>query len=94
MSKTIYEIALHREAERELRKLPGPVRARVSEAISALAHEPRPPGARQLRGRRGAYRLRVGDHQIIYEIHATEIVIYVLGIGHRREVYRRILRRR
>lgn len=47
-----------------------------------------------MRGREGAYRIRVGDYRIIYEIHATEIVVYIVGVAQRREVYRQILKRR
>ena len=69
------------------------VRTRVKEAISVLASDPIPVGASRIRGRTNAYQLRVGDYRIIYEVHVTEIVVYVVGVAHRREVYRRILRR-
>ena len=51
-------------------------------------------GAGRLRGRANAYRIRIGSHRIVYEVHATEVVVYIVGIAHRREVYRRILERR
>ena len=46
------------------------------------------------KGRKGAYRIRVADYRLLYEVHATEIVVYVIGVAHRREVYLRLLRRR
>ena len=56
--------------------------------------DPIPVGARRIRGRQNAYRIRIGDYRIVYEVHVTEVVVYVVGVAHRREVYRRILERR
>ena len=89
-----YRVVLHRAAVAEIRKLPSQVKNRVKSAIDGLADEPVPSGAIRLKGRPNAYRLRIGDHRILYEVHATELVIYVVGVGHRREVYLRLLRRR
>jgi len=94
MSATAYSIVLHREAHRELLALPKKVRSQVREVVEGLQTDPRPPGAFPLKGRKGAYRIRVGDYRVLYEVHATEIVVYVIGVGHRREVYVRLLRRR
>jgi len=94
MSATTYSIVLHREALREIRALPKKTRPQIREAIDGLARDPRPIGAVPLKGRKGTYRIRVGDHRILYEIHATEIVVYVVGVGHRRDVYVRLLRGR
>jgi mRNA interferase RelE/StbE len=62
--------------------------------IDALAEDPTPLGATRLRGRENAYRIRFGDYRMVYEVHATEIVVYVVGVAHRREIYRTILKRR
>ncbi|MFQ5351477.1 MAG: type II toxin-antitoxin system RelE/ParE family toxin [Candidatus Binatia bacterium] len=94
MSAPIYRLVLHREAVSEIRRLPKKHRATVREILDGLASEPRPPGAVPLKGRKGAYRIRTGDYRILYEVHATEVVIYVVGLAHRREVYMRLLRRR
>lgn len=61
---------------------------RVMAAIRALVHDPRPPGARKLSGRE-SYRIRVGDYRVIYLVDAEELIVTVLGVGHRREVYDR-----
>ncbi len=61
--------------------------------IDELRTNPTPLGSSRLRGRENAYRIRVGNYRIVYEVHATEIVVYVVGVAHRREVYRRILKR-
>lgn len=94
MSETTYRLVLHKAAVREIRKLPKQTRARVKTAIDGLSARPVPPGAARLKGRTAAYRLRVCDYRVIYEVHATEIVIYIIGVAHRREVYLRLLRRR
>jgi len=57
-------------------------------AIELLADNPRPPAARQLVGGQGEWRVRVGDHRIVYEIGDAELVVLVLRVGHRREIYR------
>ncbi|WP_254301477.1 type II toxin-antitoxin system RelE family toxin [Rothia kristinae] len=57
-------------------------------AVGSLADEPRPLGYIQLKGGGGAFRIRVGDYRIIYDIYDEELVILVLRVGHRREVYR------
>ena len=94
MSAKSYRLVLHRDAVREIRALPKKIRSQVREVLDGLAADPRPPGAVQLKGRKGAYRLRIGDYRLLYEVHATEIVVYVIGIAHRREVYVRLVRRR
>jgi mRNA interferase RelE/StbE len=94
MSGTTYRVVLHRDAHREILALPKKVRVQVREVIDGLRDDPRPHGAVPLKGRSSAYRIRVGDHRILYEVHATEIVVYVIGVGHRRDVYVRLLRRR
>ncbi|MBW4079609.1 MAG: type II toxin-antitoxin system RelE/ParE family toxin [Acidobacteria bacterium] len=81
-----YEIEFRPAALRELRKMDRSTQPRVRGAIALLAQDPRPPASRQLRGRDG-YRLRVGDYRIIYTIDDGVLLIVVVTIGHRREVY-------
>ncbi|MBN1959781.1 MAG: type II toxin-antitoxin system RelE/ParE family toxin [Deltaproteobacteria bacterium] len=88
-----YKIVLHRKAVDELQELKSPLRQKIKETIDHLAIEPRPNNAAKLKGRPNAYRIRFEDYRLIYEVHATEIVIYIIGIAHRREVYQRLLRR-
>lgn len=93
MSATTYKVVLHRDAHREILALPKKIRSQVRDVIDGLRSDPRPLGAVPLKGRKGAYRIRVSDYRILYEVHATEIVVYVIGVAHRREVYVRLLRR-
>ncbi len=71
---------------RALRKLDPDVRPRIQGAIALLAQDPRPPSARALRGRPG-FRVRVGDCRIIYTIEDAALVVVVVALGHRRDLY-------
>ena len=83
-----YRIELRPAAARALRKLDPPVARRLQGAISLLAQDPRPPAARALKGRPGL-RLRVGDYRIVYTIEDRVLLIVVVTVGHRRDVYDR-----
>jgi mRNA interferase RelE/StbE len=83
-----YRIELRPAAIRALRKLDPPIRRRVQGAIALLGHDPRPPAARALKGRPGL-RVRVGDNRIIYTVHDDVLLIVVVTLGHRREIYDR-----
>jgi len=81
-----FRIELRPAAVRALRKLDPQVRRRVQGAIALLAQDPRPPGARALQGRPGL-RVRVGDYRIIYTVEDDVLLIVVVMLGHRRDVY-------
>jgi len=75
-------------AVRALRKLDPPVARRLQAAIALLAEDPRPPASRPLRGR-PAWRVRVGDYRVTYTIEDDVLLIVVVTLGHRRDVYDR-----
>jgi mRNA interferase RelE/StbE len=83
-----YRIELTRDALRTLAKLDKPVRRRIQGAIDRLTDDPRPAGMIALRGVPGAFRIRVGDYRVVYALHDDRLLIVVIDIGHRREVYR------
>lgn len=85
---TKYSIELRPAAVRALRKLDPAVRGRIQGAIALLGVDPHPPGARKLQGRSG-FRVRVGDYRIIYIVNDTVLIVVVVAIGHRRDVYER-----
>ncbi|MDR1144528.1 MAG: type II toxin-antitoxin system RelE/ParE family toxin [Verrucomicrobiales bacterium] len=88
MILSLYHIRLEPAAERFLDKLrDSKLLQRLGNAINALCANPRPPGCKKLRGRPG-YRVRVGDYRIIYEVRDAELVILVLEIGDRKDIYR------
>lgn len=83
-----YRIELRPAAVRALRTLAPPTRRRVQGAIALLAQDPRPPAARALKGRPGL-RVRVGDYRVIYTIEDETLLVVVVTLGHRRDVYDR-----
>ncbi len=83
-----YRIELRPAAVRALRKIDPSVRHRLQGAIALLAQDPRPPAARALKGRPGL-RVRVGDYRIIYTVNDDVLLVVVVTLGHRREVYER-----
>jgi len=83
-----YRIELRPAAVRARKKLDPPIASRVRGAIALLAEEPRPPAARALRGRDGL-RVRVADYRIIYTVQDDVLLVAVVTLGHRRDVYDR-----
>lgn len=83
-----YAVEVLAPAVRQLRKLDPAARRRVQAAIELLADNPRPPGAKKLAGGAGEWRVRTGDYRIIYEIQDNVLLVLVVAVGHRREVYR------
>lgn len=83
-----YRIEVSATAEKQIRKLDKADQIRVLRAIQNLAKEPRPPGTRKLRGYEDVYRIRVGTYRILYSIESGRLLIIVLKVGHRRDVYR------
>ena len=82
-----YSLVIRRSAAKELEALPLKDRRRVVKRIQRLANEPRPPGCEKLSGEE-KYRLRQGDYRILYEIVDRELVVTVVKVGNRRDVYR------
>jgi mRNA interferase RelE/StbE len=83
-----YTVTLSPAAERQLRKFDPHTRRRIQAALDLLADNPRPPAAKQLVGGAGEWRVRTGDYRIVYEIEDDVLLVLVLTMGHRREVYR------
>jgi mRNA interferase RelE/StbE len=84
-----YRVSLAPSAARELRKFDPDVRRRIQAALDLLATEPRPPAATRLVGGSGEWRVRTGDYRIVYEINDDQLLVLVLRMAHRREVYDR-----
>lgn len=82
-----YRVEVRPAAVRALRKIDQSTRSRIEGAIALLAEDPRPPASRPLRGRPG-YRVRVGDYRIIYTVQDDVLLVVVVTLGHRREIYR------
>ena len=83
-----YRILVAPQARRQLAKLPREIRGRIGRRIEELAANPRPRNTIKLEGEEDLYRNRVGEYRIIYGIRDEELIVLVLEVGHRREVYR------
>jgi mRNA interferase RelE/StbE len=83
-----YSIEFTASALREFRALGRQQQRRIGAKIDALANEPLPDGVKKLKGVSEHFRLRVGDYRVIYRVERNRVVIVIVRIGHRREVYR------
>jgi mRNA interferase RelE/StbE len=82
----MYRVTLTSRAVKDFEAIPNPVFQKLRAAIFAIADNPRPSGSKKLKGREG-YRIRVGDYRVIYEIKDDVLIIKVIRIGHRKEIY-------
>jgi mRNA interferase RelE/StbE len=82
-----FEVIFKQSVAKDLRQIPKKDVARILKRIETLKTEPRPPGVEKLPGRE-KYRIRQGVYRILYEIRNNELVVVVVKIGHRRDVYR------
>jgi mRNA interferase RelE/StbE len=82
-----YKLLIKPSAVKELEALPTKDRRRLVARLQRLSGEPRPPGSEKLSGR-DLYRIRQGNYRVLYSVHDQELIILVIKVGHRREVYR------
>lgn len=83
-----YEVRVKRSAAREIEALPLADRRRVVERIGHLADDPRPPGCERRAGREERFRIRQGDYRIVYGLEDAVLTVWIVKVGHRRDVYR------
>ena len=88
----LYRVSLKPSAARELAGLPKKDQKKVARRIDDLARDPRPRGTEKIEGGENLYRIRAGDYRIIYQIEGKMLLVLVVKIGHRGDVYR-ILKR-
>lgn len=81
-----YEIVLSKKAKKLLDKFSDTIAQPIFDAIAALETNPKPIGCKKLKGR-DAFRVRVGNYRIIYEIFENELIVTVITLGHRKDVY-------
>ena len=82
-----YRVEVKASAVKEIKKLPSKDLKRILAAISALSDDPRPQGSVKLSGEE-KYRLRCGNYRVLYTIEDQVLVVYVVKVGHRKDVYR------
>ncbi|MCZ8196212.1 MAG: type II toxin-antitoxin system RelE/ParE family toxin [Flavobacterium sp.] len=82
----LYKINFNKKSKKKLDKMSDAIITPIIEAIEGLAENPRPQGCKKLKGRSG-YRIRVGNYRIIYEIFDEILLIDVIDLGHRKDIY-------
>ena len=92
MSPRKYAVKIGPAAKKDFRKLPRDVQRKIKPVIDNLCANPRPAGVESVKGIRAAYRLRVGSFRVVYQVKDREVVVLVLRIGDRKEIYDMIRR--
>ena len=82
----IYTLNFSKKALKELAKINDPFYSSIKEAITDLTDDPKPQGYKKLKGRDG-YRIRIGNYQVIYDIFDKELIVDVIAVGHRKDIY-------
>ncbi len=88
--KATYRVEFTPAAEKQLKDLDKPFQMQVFRRIEKLADDPRPQGVEKLEGQEGIYRIRSGNYRILYTINDKALVVVVIRVGDRKEVYRQI----
>ena len=83
-----YSVFLAPAAERQLKKLPQQIKTQIVPLLKALGDEPRPAGAKKLKGSEGIWRIRKGNYRILYEIQDKQLTVLVVKIDDRKQVYK------
>jgi len=83
-----YSLLIEKTAQKELSKIPHPDRKKIITAIKGLENNPHPAGSKKLSGRE-AWRMRIGNYRVIYEINDEKLIVLIVKVGHRQSVYSR-----
>ena len=84
-----YKIEWRPSTKKDLKAISKAEVQRIINAVQSLSDQPRPPGSTKLSGSDLTYRIRVGNYRVVYEIHDEIILIEVVKVGHRKDVYRK-----
>ena len=84
----MYSLQYKKSVLKELKDLPSTIRTVIVKKIQSLSSDPQPNGCVKLRGSSNLYRIRHTDYRIIYSIDSGELIIFVIKVAHRKEVYR------
>lgn len=83
-----YRLVIASRAKTELEAIPSPTFDAIEKRILALGEDPRPPGCKKLKGNDRTWRIRSGNYRVLYQIDDSAKIVTVIGIGHRKEIYR------
>ena len=82
----LYSLDFSKQALKELANINEPYYSQIKQAIFSLTENPRPNGYRKLKGRNG-YRIRIGNYRVIYDIFDSKLIIEIVTLGHRKNIY-------
>jgi mRNA interferase RelE/StbE len=85
-----YRIEVKQSAAKALKKFPGTERKRISQKIDSLAEQLPSPETTKIKGNNPFHKIRIGDYRIVYEIQNEVLVILVVKVGHRKDIYRNL----
>ncbi len=83
-----YNIEFSSEAERFLEKTDAKTSLRIATAVGKLSTDPRPVGCKKMVGTKAEYRIRIGNYRVVYQIRKKVLMVFVIRIGHRKDIYR------
>ena len=83
-----YRVELTRSAEKDLRRIDKSQVATIYRGLESLSDDPRPHGVKKLSGADRTYRIRIGDYRVVYEIEDAVLLVLVIRVAHRKDVYR------
>lgn len=82
----MYKVNFSKKASKSLQNISEPFYSNIKKSILSLSENPRPFGYKKLKGR-DAYRIRVGNYRVIYEVFDNQLLIYIIDLGHRKDIY-------
>lgn len=85
----MYKVTVKKSAAKAIAQLPKSINNRLIPQIKQLGEDPRPSGAKKLRGAEDLWRIRVGDYRVIYSIEDTIMIVDVIQVAHRKDIYRK-----
>ena len=86
----VYRIVITRSAEKDFNVIPFHIIQRITRQIDALAYEPRPRGSKKLKGEPNLWRIRIADYRVVYYIFEDTVLVKIVSISHRKDVYRNL----
>jgi len=82
-----WDLQIERRAQKALKKISNPYKTNLIQAIDRLSDNPRPDGCKKLKGSESLWRIRVNDYRIVYQIKDEHLLILIIRIGHRKDIY-------
>jgi mRNA interferase RelE/StbE len=83
----MYQIEFTKKATKQLNKLQNNIKECIDARVLELATDPRPPGVKKMKNSENSYRIRVGDYRVIYEIYDGVLLVSIVRVGHRSDIY-------